>query len=476
MKKYVFKGMNIELTRRCNMACRHCLRGDAQDRTISTEIIDKIIADADNCIKLYIAGGEPLLEPDRLKYLLDQVGKNWDTVAIEITTNGSIMDASIVDALEQFCATPLPTLDNDRFVRMAQLTISHDDFHTSGQWQQAIDFYKPLFDKANKSLGNTQMILKTWSPINPEEVAARFGTDDATIIYAGRAVNLLDDAIKQGLNVRIPPVNNHRLKIVGNLVHCKTMITVNGDVVVAAEDDSYDSYDASTVGNIMVKSLSDIIDDHQNNCVLSCNESAYIDQRNIQELYDSYIDTNTHIPQFDLTKLKTALLFLINDSILRLRKMFKKTYPLLPAQDLIGELPMVKDDSNLDVLAMRIVNNTHWSVKKKLENRVSELENKYASLINSGTAHAVRTYCEAIAYMQDNGLSLVIKLRKIEMQILNNKAKSYSDGEIEPNNDVVFNCGESGIFANENDIGEEYSKDRKMVDLYRAVDEYLKMK
>lgn len=45
MKKYVFEGLTIELTRRCNMACRHCLRGDAQNRTISTEIIDKIIAD-----------------------------------------------------------------------------------------------------------------------------------------------------------------------------------------------------------------------------------------------------------------------------------------------------------------------------------------------------------------------------------------------------------------------------------------------
>jgi len=25
---YVFTGLTVELTRRCNMACQHCLRGD----------------------------------------------------------------------------------------------------------------------------------------------------------------------------------------------------------------------------------------------------------------------------------------------------------------------------------------------------------------------------------------------------------------------------------------------------------------
>ena len=44
-------GMNIELTRRCNMACKHCLRGDAQNLTISKEIIDKIFTDTAKIIR-----------------------------------------------------------------------------------------------------------------------------------------------------------------------------------------------------------------------------------------------------------------------------------------------------------------------------------------------------------------------------------------------------------------------------------------
>ena len=475
MNKYVFKGMDIELTRRCNMTCLHCLRGDAQDRTISTEIIDKIIADTKNCITLYICGGEPLLETDRLKYLLDQVGKNWDTIGIEITTNGSILDASIVDALEQFCRTPFPTLDNAQFTRRVQLTVSHDDYHTSGDWQRAIDFYQPLFDQANERLGYPQMAVETWSPISIEEVKANRNKDSATLIYAGRGVDLLDELLADGFNIKIPPVNNHRLKIDGNAVHCKILITVNGDVVVAAEDDSYDSYDANAVGNILGKSLGDIIDDHQNSCVLSCNESAYIDLRRKQEMYDSYIGPDTHIREIDLFKLKTTLSFLINDSILKLRQMLKKTYPILPAQDLIAELPMVLDENNLDILAMRISNNAHWRTREKLANEVDKLESKYASLINPGTEQGLRIYCEAIVCMQDNGLSLMMKLRKLEMQILRDKAKAYCDGELVADNSAVFNCGNFEMFSNSKDIGQEYSADRKIADAERAYQEFVKL-
>lgn len=313
--------------------------------------------------------------------------------------------------------------------------------------------------------------LNTWSPVNEEETKRR-GYHGAMLIYSGRAKDLVNESIKNGMLIKILPYNNHRLKITEDVVHCRTMITSKGDIIVAAEDDSYDSYDSSAVGNIMDKSLTDIIDTHQNNCVISCSESNYIAVQRLSNLYRERMDK----PElFDIFTLKNALLYEINSSTLKLRQMLKKTYPILPAQDLIGELPMVIDDSNLNVLAMRIVSNTNWSVKKKLENRVGKLENKYASMTNCGTAQAVRTYCEAIAYMQDNGLSMVMKLRKMEMQILIDKAKSYSDGDAEPDNSGVFVCGESGIFANKNDVGEEYSKDRKMADFYRAMNEHSQM-
>lgn len=38
-----YNGIHIELTRRCNLACAHCLRGPAQNKTMTREVIGKLI-------------------------------------------------------------------------------------------------------------------------------------------------------------------------------------------------------------------------------------------------------------------------------------------------------------------------------------------------------------------------------------------------------------------------------------------------
>lgn len=477
--KYIFSGLEIELTRRCNMACEHCLRGEAQNLTISEKIIDKIFADTENCLQLYIAGGEPLLEPDRLKYLLDKVSKNWDVLRLEVTTNGSVLDASIVDALESFCRSPLsPKLEEQGFKRKAQLTVSHDEFHVAGECQKALEFYRPLFDIANQKFGEIEprLRIQTWSPINLEEVKKNGDdADSPTLIYAGRGIDLLDRAIEERWAIRTPFINNHRLKITGNVVHCRTMISAKGDIIVAVEDDSYESYDKNAVGNILVNNLGDIIDAHQNNCVLSCNETNYINQKNKRDLIFSHIGT-TELS--NIMYLQDKLVYEINSNTLKLRQMLKATYPVLTAQDLIGELPMVLNQDNLIVLVERIRKHTHRSIKTRLSSEVDEYVSHiaviYKELITPENYNGIRMICEAILYMRNNGLSLIMKLRKWEMQTLIEKAKAYSDGKLEPNNDGVFACGESDIFANENDIGKEYAEDRKMADYYRALDEFSK--
>lgn len=177
------------------------------------------------------------------------------------------------------------------------------------------------------------------------------------------------------------------------------------------------------------------------------------------------------------------LLYEINSATLKLRQMLKATYPILPAQDLIGELPMVLNENNLNVLVMRIISHTHWSTKEKLASEVDEYASRVAQIyIETNSAEgqdvqkAIRMFCEAIVYMRHNGLSIIMKLRKAEMQVLIAKAAAYSAGELEPSNNGVFECGESDVYANEHDIGEKYAENRKLADLYRAIDEHSKMR
>ena len=42
----------IETNRQCNLNCTHCMRGDAQDLTITPEIIDKLLDQIDFIVEL----------------------------------------------------------------------------------------------------------------------------------------------------------------------------------------------------------------------------------------------------------------------------------------------------------------------------------------------------------------------------------------------------------------------------------------
>ena len=65
----------IETNRQCNLNCTHCMRGDAQDLTITPEIIDKLLDQIDFIVELDLTGGEPFLHPEIIEYLFDGIIK-----------------------------------------------------------------------------------------------------------------------------------------------------------------------------------------------------------------------------------------------------------------------------------------------------------------------------------------------------------------------------------------------------------------
>lgn len=62
MERLIFNDLTIELTRRCNMCCSHCLRGDAQDKSMHIAHIDALLDQTQVIGHLHFAGGEPTLE------------------------------------------------------------------------------------------------------------------------------------------------------------------------------------------------------------------------------------------------------------------------------------------------------------------------------------------------------------------------------------------------------------------------------
>lgn len=93
----------IELTRRCNLNCKHCMRGDAQNIDISYDVLDKVFDNMNGVQKLSFTGGEPFLAKDKMIYILNKIMENNIIICeFSVITNGTIIDEEITDTYKRF--------------------------------------------------------------------------------------------------------------------------------------------------------------------------------------------------------------------------------------------------------------------------------------------------------------------------------------------------------------------------------------
>lgn len=101
MKRYL-KAVNFELTRRCNMNCEFCAKGEAQNKDITTDVIDKALDELSRfeIYSIAIAGGEALLNKQGFLYLIDEIlRRDFKICSFHIFTNGTVKDQDIKEAL-----------------------------------------------------------------------------------------------------------------------------------------------------------------------------------------------------------------------------------------------------------------------------------------------------------------------------------------------------------------------------------------
>ncbi|MBI4713278.1 MAG: radical SAM protein [Planctomycetes bacterium] len=91
----------LELTSRCNLACRHCYLSGAQETETPLERILELINELKQagCLFLTITGGEPLMHHGLLEVLerADSSG-----LVVSLFTNGTLLTPNIADRLSQF--------------------------------------------------------------------------------------------------------------------------------------------------------------------------------------------------------------------------------------------------------------------------------------------------------------------------------------------------------------------------------------
>ena len=113
--KTLIGSLAIELTRRCNLNCIFCCKGEPQNIDISKEIIDKTISEMKNIYihQLRLSGGEPFLASNEITYLINQIiDKKIEIGSVCIFTNGTIRNSQIKSDLNRL-AVYLREIESD---------------------------------------------------------------------------------------------------------------------------------------------------------------------------------------------------------------------------------------------------------------------------------------------------------------------------------------------------------------------------
>lgn len=370
MMNYKFDGLGIELTRRCNKACAHCMRGAAQNLTMPNETINKIVSNVADVQGIALFGGESLLDIDRVEYLIQKIlSSNWTTKNIEVTTNGTICDKRIIDAFEAFCC--------GYNGRNAYIFISDDRFHNPDEYNSAFAFYKPLVDEANQRI---RQICED-SEMHVTLSSVHKGRGIEYILYSGNAEDLIDGRNEQYRleeeSVRYTNTWKHRIKILGDTIPCCIEFLANGNVILH-EELSYDAMDRNSLGNIMTDSLTDIINRHNEECLLLCSE--------IEGIYCGQNCSRSNSSTQFSDYLRVCHLFRMQ--ILKLRYKAKRLFPHVPAAAIIMSLPFPTKDEidslmgeifvihlnrkpsdNFDIAAWQLTHSVHTYLTDKTKRR-----------------------------------------------------------------------------------------------------------
>lgn len=118
--------LSIELTRRCNYKCAHCCKGDAQTVDLRNRHIEKLFGMIDEIYTLHITGGEPSLNLDGMRCMIDTIKReNIIIHKLDTIVNGATKTTAeffdMLDEINRFVLKPQDT----------RVTISCDPYHSS---------------------------------------------------------------------------------------------------------------------------------------------------------------------------------------------------------------------------------------------------------------------------------------------------------------------------------------------------------
>ena len=225
MRELNIDNLCIEITRRCNMACAHCLRGNAQMKDITHEVIDKALENVTSIGSLTFTGGEPSLNVPAMRYALEKCEEEGIFVSsFYVVTNGKLVTNEFLHVLMDwyvFCA------ENGGEAEYCGIALSKDRFH------------EPV-------PGRNELLLRSLSFFR-EDKFNRYDSDQ-WLLAEGRAAQI--EGVTHKVCDYLPEISAY-----GNEVSIQDTLYVTDDGdVVAGCDWSYENQSKHQIGTVFDQS------------------------------------------------------------------------------------------------------------------------------------------------------------------------------------------------------------------------------
>lgn len=176
----------LETTRRCNMRCDHCLRGDAEGVDMTKQIINSVFSATKSVMTLTFTGGEPSLAPDLIRYALSCAKRHGTSVSeVYLATNGLEISEKFLSALRAW-----------HMYCLSQAAPRSEKYIGTDQIRRVVDAgnaYEPMGVFVDISMDRfhddipVENVLRLCSLPNVRTGKYRDSRDDGWVLHTGRA-------------------------------------------------------------------------------------------------------------------------------------------------------------------------------------------------------------------------------------------------------------------------------------------------
>ena len=125
--------LSLEVTKRCNFKCRHCLKGEAQEEDLDLNVIAKIFKRGVIVQNLQFTGGEVFMVPDLFHKIVDRIISSGAMVNhANIVTNGTYYTKQIEQDLRRlsiYISRCNSMVSGANYQNPISLELSDDEYH-----------------------------------------------------------------------------------------------------------------------------------------------------------------------------------------------------------------------------------------------------------------------------------------------------------------------------------------------------------